>query len=260
VGAAHLTCSAAVRAGAGIVTLAAPRWLRDTLAPRLAEVTYLPLPDAGPVGNASACVAAIAAEIDRYDALAIGPGLSGEGEVTSFVGQVAQLAAERALPMGIDADALNALARTPNWQTLVGPMSILTPHPGELGRLTGSGVAPEPPWSLAEQLAREWGVTLIAKGAITAIGSAQGTWVHARPNPALATGGTGDVLTGIVGGLLARGLEPAAAARLGVWVHGTAGSLAATGVPAGGLAASDLLPCVPAAMAQTLVRPGTRPR
>jgi NAD(P)H-hydrate epimerase len=249
-----------VRTGAGIVTLAAPRWLRDTLAPRLAEVTYLPLPDAGPVGDARDSIEVIAGEIHHYDALAVGPGLSGDGEITSFVGQLSRLVASHALPAVIDADALNALARTPDWQTLVGPMSVLTPHPGELARLTGSSVLSEAPWSLASRLAQEWRVTLVAKGAITAIGSAQGTWVHARPNPALATGGTGDVLTGIIGGLLARGLEPAASARLGVWAHGSAGSIAATGRAAGGLVASDLLPHVPAAIAETLTRPESHRR
>src|SRR5581483_3389043 len=104
----------------------------------------------------------------------------------------------------------------------------------------------------ATRLARDWRVTLVVKGACTAIASADRTWIHARPNPALATGGTGDVLTGIAGGLLARGLHPQDAARLGVWLHGSAGAVASQGCAAGGLMASDLVPEIPAALAGVL--------
>ena len=103
-------------------------------------------------------------------------------------------------------------------------------------------------------LARQWNVTLVVKGPFTAIGSSQGVWVHARPNPALATAGTGDVLTGIIGGLLARGLEPSAAARGGVAVHAMAGAKVGEGLVGGGLAASDLLAEIPLALAKLVAR------
>jgi NAD(P)H-hydrate repair Nnr-like enzyme with NAD(P)H-hydrate dehydratase domain len=95
-------------------------------------------------------------------------------------------------------------------------------------------------------------VTLVIKGPCTAIGSTDRVDAHARPNPALASGGTGDVLTGITGGLLARGVAPAEAARLAVWLHGEAGAIAARGKAAGGLMASDLLDAIPGALAQAL--------
>jgi NAD(P)H-hydrate epimerase len=127
---------------------------------------------------------------------------------------------------------------------------VITPHPGELHRLApDAGEAEEPSWNLARRLAQGWGVTLVIKGAFTGIGAGDSAWVHARPNPGLATGGTGDVLTGIVAALLARGLSPAGAARLGVWTHGEAGWQVTRGRPAGGSVASDLLPAIPAALA-----------
>ena len=131
----------------------------------------------------------------------------------------------------------------------------MTPHLGELRRLMMGDDVPnlDCPWETAGRLAAEWRSTLVVKGPFTAIGSDGLRWVLAAPNPALATAGTGDVLTGIIGGLLVRGQPPAAAACLGVWVHANAGARAALGKRLGGMAASDLLSEIPAALAETAI-------
>jgi NAD(P)H-hydrate epimerase len=250
-GAPSLVCGAAVRSGTGIVTLAASPSVRDVVASRVGEATFLPLSDGGLVDDPEESARRVIDQMAGFAALAIGPGLSTDGGAVAAVETILRARARLGLPAVIDADALNALAQRPGWTEWLGPNVVLTPHPGELRRLA-EVAADEPPWDLAGRLAVAWGVTLVVKGAITAIGAGAEMWVHARPNPALGTGGTGDVLTGITGALLARGLAPPAAARLAVWAHGEAGAAAATGKLAGGLAASDLLTEVPRALAKTL--------
>jgi NAD(P)H-hydrate epimerase len=257
-GAAYLVSAAASRSGAGIVTLAAPRWLRDVVANRLAEATYLPLPDSGPAGAAAQCADLIAAELPHFSAVALGPGLSTDGEVPALVEEVIRAAARLEKPIVVDADGLNVLARQPAWPTWVEGRVVLTPHIGELRRLAPDEELATPrPWEVAQPLAAQWGVTLLIKGPCTAIASGGRALVHTRPNPALATAGTGDVLTGIIGGLLARGLPPLEAAALGTWIHGEAGARAAVGVRAGGLLASDLLSHIPSALALAAAQPPT---
>lgn len=255
VGAAYLTCAAAVRAGAGIVTLAAPRWLRDVVASRLPEVIYLPLPDTGPAGEPDECMKRVGPVLPAYSALALGPGLSTEGGVGEFVEAVLRQWAQLGAPAVVDADGLNALASRPGWNEWIGDRVVMTPHVGELGRLApGEQDENQAPWETARRLSRAWGVTLVIKGAFTAIASGESTWVHPRPNPGLATAGTGDVLTGLVAGLLARGLSPAQAACLGVWIHGAAGERVTAGRPAGGSMASELLAGIPFALARAVSR------
>jgi NAD(P)H-hydrate epimerase len=251
-GAAYLTCAAAVRAGAGLVTLAAPYWLRDVVAARLAEITYLPLPDAGIAGAPEEAATRILAELSGYGALALGPGLSMEGGVGACVEAILRGRALLPLPAVVDADGLNALAQQPSWPSWIGEGIVMTPHAGELQRLTKTDYRHDQTvWERARSLAEEWRVALVLKGPFTAIGAEGWSWVHAGPNPALATAGTGDVLTGIIAGLLAQGMTPADAARLGVWVHSRAGAAAAEGRGAGGLMASELLDEVPRALALT---------
>lgn len=252
-GAAYLVTAAAVRAGAGLVVLAAPPWLRDVVASRLAEITFLPLPDGGPAAQGRECVERLTPQLNRFDAVAVGPGLSTDGSAGDVVEAVLRHAAVAGLPVVVDADGLNALATRPGWENWIGQKVVLTPHLGELARLVGTNLAPdEPAWELAGRLSRAWGVTVVVKGPFTGIGSGRNAWVHARPNPVLATAGTGDVLTGIVGALLARGLTPSAAARLGVWAHGAAAANISADFGAGGLAASDLLPQIPRVLAQAV--------
>jgi len=254
-GAAALVCAAAMRAGAGIVTLAAPAWLRDVVASRLPEATYLLLPDEGPAGEPVQSAARVSERLGDYTALAIGPGLSTEGGVPQFVEQVLKARARSGVPAVIDADGLNCLARFGNWSQWIGENVVLTPHLGELRRLAPDMTEDtSAPWEIARDRATKWGVTLVVKGPFTGIGSGGKAWVHARPNPALATAGTGDVLTGTIGGLLARGTATADAARLGVWTHAEAGARAGDGLDAGGMLATDLLCHIPRALAAVVRR------
>ena len=155
------------------------------------------------------------------------------------------------LPVLVDADGLNNLARIKDWpERRRGPMT-LTPHPGEMATLTGLST-PEVQAdraAVAREYAARWNVVLVLKGANTVIAQPDGmVRVAAFANPGMASGGTGDVLSGIIGGLMAQGLAPAVAASCGVYLHGEAGRQVVSRLGNAGLAASDLLPEIPAAI------------
>ncbi|MEA2639773.1 MAG: ADP-dependent NAD(P)H-hydrate dehydratase / NAD(P)H-hydrate epimerase, partial [Chloroflexota bacterium] len=253
VGAAMLVCGAAMRAGAGVVTLASPRWMRNVVASRLPEVTYLLLPDAGPAEDPQGCAVRVVDQLGDFTALALGPGLSTEAGTPEFVERVLRARAETGPAVVVDADGLNCLARRDGWPAWIGRDVVLTPHLGELRRLAPRvGESGDPPWEIAGQHAASWGTTLVVKGAFTGIGAGGRAWVHAGPNPAMATAGTGDILTGTIGGLLARGVPPTDAARLGVWAHSQAGEVAGGALLAGGMVATELLEYIPAALAEAV--------
>src|SRR5262249_46300255 len=209
-GAPVLCSGGALRVGAGLVTVASTADVRRTVAAHLPAVTYAQ--EGVPLDT----------YLESHQALVIGPGLGRGERQTSFVWE---LLGKR--PQGnavIDADALFALSETREWWTRLPPGCVLTPHSGELERLVGAQQPKdEPTWATAGRLARQWRCVLIAKGPFTAVAERNGqvrVWPHA--NPALATGGTGDVLAGMCGGFLAQGCTPAEAARLAVAVHALA--------------------------------------
>ena len=153
--------------------------------------------------------------------------------------------------MVIDADALNALAQTYGWWERLQASSVLTPHPGEMSRLLQRSVMEieEDRLAAAQQAARAWGQVVVLKGAYTVIAAPDGrTCLSPFANPALATGGTGDVLSGAVGALLAQGTTPYEAAVAGVYIHGVAGERVRENLGDAGLLASDLLPELPRVM------------
>jgi len=155
------------------------------------------------------------------------------------------------LPALVDADGLNNLARIEDWAKRPRGPLVLTPHPGEMATLTGlpSTEIQEDRVSVVREYAGKWNVTLVLKGANTVIGQPDGTVrVASFANPGMATGGTGDVLSGVIAGLMAQGLEPAVAAGCGVYLHGDAGREMASELGNTGTAASDLLPLIPAAL------------
>ncbi|MDQ6674345.1 MAG: NAD(P)H-hydrate dehydratase [Chloroflexota bacterium] len=249
-GAAVLCSGAAARVGAGLVTLASSREVRLNTAVHLPEVTYTENDVVCADGAAAALL--LATRLAAASSVVVGPGLGRGPGTTAFVHAIlTQRKPEQRLVL--DADALFALAHIEGWPRLLGSNAVLTPHSGELEHLVGSELDPaEPAWIQAGRLAREWGCVLIAKGPFTCIAAPDGrvdVWPHA--NPALATGGTGDVLAGICGGLLAQGLTAWDGARLAVGAHG----LAAEGVLQRRrwrtLLASDLLHELPATL-QTL--------
>jgi NAD(P)H-hydrate epimerase len=245
VGAPALAATAALRSGAGLVTMALPECVQKLSATLQPCATSVPCPCSGDAWDASADDAVIAAA-DKNDVVAIGPGF-GVGD-----GQQAILRAmlQRSQPTVIDADGLNNLAQMTDWPGLRRCPLILTPHPGELGRLTGMGIA-DVQNARADTCAR-WATTwsesaqtdaplvLVLKGAGTVVCDGSRRYTNDTGNPGLATGGTGDVLTGIIAALLGQQLDPFDAACLGVWVHGLAGDLAAGELGEVSLIASDL--------------------
>lgn len=257
-GAARLAGAAAVRAGAGLVTLALPASIHSAVAAGLAEATYLLLPHE--LGVLSEAAAEVLAEHTRqYDAMLLGPGLGREKETVEFVRALLEgiewrsagflRADERVLqkvflpPLVVDADGLNILAELPDWPSLLPPQTVLTPHPGEMARLMKCAVAEiqADRVGVARQQARRWGHVVVLKGAFTVVAAPDGrTVIEPFANPALATGGTGDVLAGTIVALRAQGLGPFEAAAAGAYLHGLAGELARASLGSAGVAAGDL--------------------
>ena len=248
VGAACLAAQAAVRAGAGLVTLASPRSVYSIAAAKLTEVIHLPLPedDQGRVHPEAAQV--LGDRLPRYNSLAVGSGLGWSSGTTEFLSRLLTPGPAAPVPTVIDADGLNNLSGLPNWwQRLPGP-TVITPHPGEMSTLTGRSTAEvqRDRVQSARSWAAKWGVTVVLKGANTVVAQPGGT-VRVSPfaNPGLASGGTGDVLTGTIGGLLAQGLAPHDAAGCAVYLHARAGAKAVERRGNTGTVASDLIDLLP---------------
>ncbi len=256
-GAAALSAGAATRAGAGLVTLAIPAALHTALAGALPEVTWLPLPEAEGVHTAAGA-ARLLARLAGYDALLVGPGLTATDEALGFIEALfsREGGLDRAQWSGrivVDADALNLLARLPAWPGRLPPLSILTPHPGEMARLTGLAAAEVNARRIenARRWAAEWGHVVLLKGPHTVIAAPDGrTAVLPFALPALATAGSGDVLAGAIVALLAQGLAPFEAAAAGAYLHGQAGLVLSRVAPAGGGVAGDILARFPEALRQ----------
>jgi NAD(P)H-hydrate epimerase len=212
-----------------------------------------PLPDDD--GKLSAAAAGPLVELLRESTAAgVGPGLGRGSGVSAAVRAALE---QTALPLALDADGLNALPSPPDLlQRRRGPL-VLTPHPGEFARLIGSDIATVQARreDVAVRFAADHGVVLVLKGHRTVVTDGRRLYVNATGNPGMATGGSGDVLTGLVAALLGQKLEPFAAAQLGVYLHGLAGDLARDDLGETALIASDLLDYLPRAF-QSYDRPG----
>ena len=253
-GAVCLAASAAIRAGAGYATVAVPADLEQIFEVKLTEVMSVGCPgDAGRLGPSSA--EAVLAACERAAAVVLGPGL-GKDEGSFELAR--RLAAEIAAPLVVDADALNAHAeRLAALRERRAPV-VLTPHAGELGRLLGRESAEIGAHRLAcaREAAREAGAVVVLKGDDTIVTDGERVAVNAVSAPALATAGTGDVLSGVIAALLAQGLEPLTAAAAGVLAHARAGRDAAGRLgAAGSVIASDVIASIPAGLAGA---PGSR--
>ena len=269
IGAAYLACMGAYRAGAGIVTLACARSIYPILAGKLTETTFLPLDDDDGLLSAQ-----VAHDVQRtlseggYNTLLIGSGMGQGGYPQAFLKALLPMLkqdtgvgagfkpAQEGHGVGLaalilDADALNNLSRIERWPALLHVPTIITPHPGELSRLSGLPV-PEVQTdrlAVARRFAAEWNVTLVLKGANTIIAATEGAArVSPFANPALASGGTGDVLAGVIAGLVAQGLGPFDAASLGVYLNGLAAEHLRRDLGSAGVVAGDLLPALPRVM------------
>ncbi|MCH8346221.1 MAG: NAD(P)H-hydrate dehydratase [Chloroflexi bacterium] len=257
VGAAYLACMGGLRAGAGLVTLACASSLYPIFATKLTEATFEPLPDDEGYLTAEGAHAVGQALARGYDSLLVGPGLGQEGYVQAFMHSLLPLLKAGSLRgVVIDADGLNNLSKLEGWWKELSVPTVITPHPGELSRLTGLSMEEiqSDRLAVARRCAGEWGVTVVLKGANTVVAApdpgGHGGRARLSPfaNPGLASGGTGDVLAGVIVGLLAQGLQPYEAACLGVYLHGLAAERVREELGSAGMLASDLLPALPRAM------------
>jgi NAD(P)H-hydrate epimerase len=256
-GAPILCSTAAARSGAGLVTVGSSAVVRQAVVGYAPEITYTER-DVEPTANAVASLAAVRLALSNTNALVVGPGLGRADATVDFVRELLLARARDASSSKavIDADALYALAQWPGWWQHLGAPTVITPHSGELARLAGERPSGETPWAEALRLARTWGVVLVAKGPFTTIANPAGraaVWPHA--NAALATGGTGDVLAGLIGGLLAQGLSPFDAACLGVVTHALAADAALARSGGRTLLAADLVPELPQVLRELTVNP-----
>lgn len=247
-GAPYLAASAAYRTGAGLVTLASPASLQPMIASKLTEATYVPLAENNGAIDASA-VEAVLQSLKGYASLLIGPGLGVAESTAQFLADL--LPRLPAIPLILDADALNLLSKRPRWWTNLPSHTILTPHPGEMSRLTGTSILEieENRLNFVSEMAQKWGHVVVYKGAFTVIAGPKGeVVVMPFANPALATAGSGDVLAGSVAGMLAQRLSPFEAAVAGAYLHGLAGEMAREDIWEAGVLAGDLLRFLPYAI------------
>lgn len=242
-GAAALAGLASARSGAGLVTVGIPESLNDIIEMKLTEVMSIPLSETseGSISNEALKQALEFAQ--KCNAVAIGPGLSMNDDTRQFVKQFVE---DCKKPLVIDADGLNALSDEPNLLAETSLcQTVITPHPGEMARLlsTTTDVVQRDRIGAARAAASKLGSTVVLKGAGTLIVTPDGdTWINTTGNPGMATGGSGDVLTGIITAFIARGMKPTEAALAGVFIHGLAGDIAVEKMGGGiSLIASDII-------------------
>lgn len=252
-GAAAMAAIAALRVGTGLVTVAIPSSVNDTLEAKVLEVMTTPMPETKARTLARSGLERLQAFARERTALAIGPGLTTHPETVELVQELVKRIDK---PCVLDADALNALAGKASLLTEAKMPPILTPHPGEMSRLevgasTQSVNADR--IGVASRFARERGVLVVLKGARTVIARPDGmVAICPTGNPGMATAGTGDVLTGMIVGLLAQGLSQWDAACTATYLHGLAGDFAAGAFGEAAMTAGDLIEHIPQALAQTI--------
>jgi NAD(P)H-hydrate epimerase len=246
-GAACLTAQAAIRSGAGLVTLGVPEGLHDIMEIKLTEVMTVPLPETDRKTLSLEALDQIKALLDRSDVLALGPGLTVHPETVALVQKVLE---DLKIPAVIDADGLNALAGQTGILSRIKAPVVLTPHPVEMARLLSitAGEVLSDRLGSVQKLAEAGGCIVLLKGSRTLITDGEEIYINATGNPGMATGGSGDVLTGVIAALLAQGLSPLRAAAAGAFVHGRAGDLALADKGVMGLIAGDFLDCLPGAL------------
>ena len=257
VGAPVLAASAAYRMGAGLVNLAAPESVSRVAATQLIEQVHAPLAESADGGIAAEAAGTAREALNAASAAVVGPGMGADESSVAFLRALLLTEPAVPTPVVLDADALNILANIYGWPSMLAVPTVLTPHPGEMGKLLGRPAheVQVDRKGAAMASAEQWGQVVVLKGAHTVIAAPDGR-VALSPfaNPALATAGSGDVLAGIIGGLLAQGMERYEAAVASVYLHGAAAERWSAANGSGGLLASDLLALLPR------VTEATRPR
>lgn len=251
IGAASLCALAALKSGAGLVTLGFPQSLYAVFAKKLTEVMLLPLPETRAQSLSMKGFRTIIKFLAKVDCLLIGPGLSRHARTLELVRRVAPCCLA---PLVIDADGLNAFVAHSSLFKKIKSPAILTPHPGEMARLLGVRVevVQRARKEVAKKFSHDYNKTLVLKGHRTVVASGRNVYVNRSGNPGMATAGAGDVLAGIIAALAAQGLSCFEAAKYGVYVHGLAGDLAARDKSEVSLIASDIMEYLPKAFKKCL--------
>ena len=255
VGAAALTALSAMRSGAGLVTLGIPKSLNRVVQKKIACVIMtFPLAQTKELTLSMAAYKEIKERLSSFDILALGPGLSTNASTKLLIQKLIKTVNK---PLVIDADALNALAEDLKILKQNKTVKILTPHPGEMSRLTGfkKNYIDENRSSVAKKFARQYHCILLLKGHKTVVASPAGeVYMNTTGNPGMATAGSGDVLTGMIAAFLGQGLSGFQAAKYAAYLHGKAGDLAAKEKTAVSMIATDIIEKIPKAL-RSLRRP-----
>jgi NAD(P)H-hydrate epimerase len=249
-GAAAMAAMSANRTGCGLTKLGCPHSEQPVLAAKLTEIMTVPLPDVAKKGAiALRALGEVREMINQHDAIIIGPGMGTHHETRDLVRRVVKSLDK---PTIIDADGLNNLAGVTEIIKECKAPLVLTPHPGEFKRLTGDTVPDSylDKADLARRWASEFGAVIVLKGSPTIVADPEGLcYFNQTGNSGMATGGSGDVLSGMVGSLLAQGLSAIDAARCAVFIHGFAGDIAADTLTERSMVAGDLITFLPSAFA-----------
>ncbi len=238
-GAAYLSAMAALRSGAGLVYLGVPRSIYPILATKLTEAIVFPLPDQDGMFSELA-IDDIKYKLSRMDAVLIGPGLGQSKGCLSVTQYVLQ---HFNGPVILDADGINVIKQHKNILRGRTCPTILTPHMGEFATIGGDVSFDR--ISAAEAFAEAYGIILVLKGHRTVITDSKTTYINSTGNPGMATGGSGDVLAGIITALVGQHLDPLAAAACGAWLHGKSGDICAEEFGQYGMLPSDMLQVLP---------------
>lgn len=240
-GAAYLASEAALLTGSGLVTCAIPKSLNSIMARKLTEVMTLPVEDKGRGYFLASGYSKIKKFSEKIDAVAIGPGISTRNETKRLI---KKLISSINAPIVLDADGINCIADDPRILKKARKSVVITPHPGEMARLIHKNVnyIQKNRKKVAKEVAKKYGVTVVLKGRNTVVSSEDGRlYVNKTGNPGMASGGVGDVLTGMIASLIGQGYPTFAAAKYGVYLHGMAGDIAAKVKGEVSLRAQDVL-------------------
>lgn len=243
-GAAVLAARSCLRSGAGLLTIALPGCGYDIIQTSVPEAMCIADPDDEIIKDLP--------DLAVYNAIGIGPGIGLHPETQRAFKRLIQ---DTPCPLVIDADAINMLAENPTWLDFLPAWSVLTPHPKEFDRLTGVAACDEDRFMKGIEFSRRFQLVLVLKGAHTVVISPDGRcFFNSTGNPGMATGGSGDVLTGMILGWMAQRYTPLQSAIMAVYLHGMAGDFAFKGKGFEGLVAGDLVEMIPKAIARSLYK------
>ena len=251
-GSGCLCGKAALRSGAGLVYLGVPNSMISVYSICVPETIQIPLDDSPDGILLPEASDIILSYLDKMDVLAIGPGLSQHVDIKTMVFNTILKCKK---PMVIDADALNVISADVSIFKQLKAPAIITPHPGEMSRLTGLSIEKiqASRQEVASSYSEKWGVIIVLKGHNTVIACPSGeVFINSTGNSGMSTAGSGDVLTGIISSFVGQGLQPLNAALTGVYIHGLAGDIALLAKGFHGLIASDIIECLPEAILKTL--------